>query len=295
MSNRAYNRESVPVGEKILLEVQFRDSASQPKDTDSFPTIEVLDSDSSEVVAATTSGIRRTGIGRYRYDLTVPTGFASGLWTDNWVGSVDGYSISSTFDFIVDSVGSITAIGSTIEPEPKIGDDPAYSWTRQEINNINILLKLLKSKVQNIKYDEMGNLCPVFSNDDLLGYLCASLAEFNATPTITAYDFGDPLVATLFSDVITQGAYLVGMAAKAVHEAGREFVLNDNGVTINPPPVSATITGMYNAQLGDYRAKLKEIKRNLRPPAIGIGAGSILAANPRVRVYRHLRERRIIF
>lgn len=289
-----YTRESVPVGETIRLETQFRDSAGIPKDADSFPTVEVLDAATSQVVVATNSGVFRTGIGRYRYDLIVPTGFTSGLWNDTWSGAIDGYTLTSTFDFLVDSVGSIDAVGGIVQPQPQIGDEPEVLFSREEIKNINVLLKILKSKVLNIKYDENGNLCPVFGDTDLVSYLCASLAEFNATPTITGYSFDNPLVATIWSDVITQGAYLVGMAAKAVHEAGREFVLNDNGVSINPPPVSSTITTLYNSQLGDYRAKLKEIKRNHRPAPYGMGAGSILVANPVYRRLRHLRERRII-
>lgn len=289
-----YTREAVPVGETIRLETQFRDSAGMPKDTDSFPTIQILDGSSSVVVATTDSGVYRTGIGRYRYDLIVPTSFISGLWNDTWSGAVDGYTLTSTFDFLVNSVGSVNAVGTIVQPDPQIGDEPEVVFSREEIKNINVLLKILKSKVLNIKYDENGNLCPVFGNDDLVGYLCASLAEFNATPTITAYGFDNPLVATVWSDILTQGAYLVGMAAKAVHEAGREFVLNDNGVSINPPPVSSTITTLYNSQLNDYRAKLKEIKRNHRPPPYGMGAGSILVVSPITRRLRHRRENIII-
>lgn len=294
MANFVYTRESVPVGESVQLEVQFGDSAGNPKDADSFPTIEITDAATSDVITSTSSNVTRKGIGRYSYMFIVPDGYTSGLWNDTWAGTVDGYSLTATFDFLVNSVGSITAVGTTVEPLPEIGDAPVYSFSREATNNINILLKMLDSKILNIKYDENGSLCPVFSKDDLVAYLCASLSEFNATPTITAYDFDNRLTSTVWADILTQGAYIIGLAAKAVHEAGREFSLNDNGVTVNPPPVSSTMTSIYNAQLSDYRSKLKEIKRNHRPGPYGMGAGSILVASPQYRRLRHLRERRII-
>ena len=294
MPNYTYNRESVPVGETLRLEVQFRDSAGNPKDTDGFPSIIIRDSQGSSVLDKTTSGVYRTSEGRYKYDYIVPDGYQVGRWTDAWEGSVDGYVLTSIFDFHVSSVGTLEAVGTTADPEPQIGDEPVIEWTREETNGINHLLKILKARIQNIKYDEYGNLCPVFGDRDLVSYLCASVSEFNATPTITGYSFDNPLIYTTFSDVITQGAYLIGMSAKAVHEAGREFTLNDNGVTVNPPPVSATITSMYNAQLSDYRAKLKEIKRNHRPIAAAYGAGSILVTNPVYRKMRWRKEGRIL-
>lgn len=294
MSQYIYTRKSVPIGEKIRLEVQFADSAGNPKDTDSLPTLEVTDAATASVLASTASGIARIGMGRYRYELDIPTGFVSGLWNDGWLGAVDGYTLSATFDFLVNSIGTISAVGNIVEPEPQIGDEPELLFSREEIKGINMLLKILKSRILNIRYDQNGNLCPVFGNDDLVGYLCASLAEFNATPAITGYSFDNQLIPTIWADVITQGAYLIGMVAKSVHEAGREFVLNDNGVTVNPPPVSSTIMSAYNAQLTDYRAKLKEIKRNHRSRPFGVGAGSILVVNPITRRYRHRRENIII-
>jgi hypothetical protein len=295
MANFVYSRQAVPVGETITLEAQFRDAAGNPKDTDAtFPTITVADAASAEVLAVTSSNILRSGIGRYRYNFIIPTGFSQGLWNDSWSGAVDGYTLSTTFDFLVNSVGSVEAVGSIVDPGIEIGDLPEVSFSRDETKNINILLRILKARIQNNAFTPSGDPCNVFSDDDLVSFLCASLSEFNSTPTITNYGFDSLLVSTTFSDIISQGSYLIAMSAIATIEAGREFTLNDNGVTINPPPVSSTITSIHSTLLSDYRAKLKEIKRNHRPAPIGMGAGSILVVNPIHKRLRHLRERQII-
>lgn len=295
MANFTYSRQSVPVGETITLEAQFRDGAGNPKDTDtSFPSIRILDASGTEAVASTTSGMVRTGIGRYKYDFIIPTGLTEGIWNDLWAGAVDGYTLSTTFDFLVNSVGTVEAVGSIVDPGVEIGDAPEAVFSREETKNINILLRILKARIQNNAFTPSGDPCNVFSDDDLVSFLCSSLAEFNSTPTITGYGFDNGLMATTFSDILTQGAYLIAMAAIATIEAGREFTLNDNGVTINPPPVSSTITSLHSTLLSDYRAKLKEIKRNHRPAPLGMGAGSILVVNPIHKRLRHLRERAII-
>lgn len=294
MANYTYSRQAVPVGETVSLEILFKDAAGNIKDADAFPTITILDAAGTEVVATTSSNVFRKGIGQYSYNLVVPTGYTQGMWNDSWTGIVDGYTLTSTFDFLVDSVGSMEAIGTTVDPGVEIGDEPETAFSREEIKNINVLLKILKSRIQNNAFTPQGIECNVFSNDELVSFLCASLSEFNSTPTITSYGFDNPLVSQMFSDVITQGAYLIAMSAIAVIEAGREFTLNDNGVTVNPPPVSSTITSLHSSQLSDYRAKLKEIKRNHRPAPIGMGAGRIIVTNPVVRRYRHRKESQII-
>lgn len=295
MTQYVYNRSVVPVTEQIKLEVQFRDSAGNAKDTDGyFPTINIIDAASTNVIPTTTTDVIRVGVGYYRYTLTVPDGYTIGIWNDIWTGIIDGYSITAVFDFNVTSAGTIEAVGTVAPTLIAIGDEPVDQWTQEEIKGINILLKLIKARLKNNAFRPDGTPCNVFSNDELLGFLCASLSEFNSTPTITTYSFDNPVIYKLFPDAVTQGAYLVAMAAQATVEAGREFTLNDNGVTINPPPVSSTITAMYNAQLSDYRAKLKEIKRNHRPGPIAYTAGGLLASSPQIKKLRHLRERSIL-
>jgi hypothetical protein len=134
----------------------------------------------------------------------------------------------------------------------------------------------------------------VLPNDQLNLFLCIGLAEFNATPTLTAYGFDNLWIQTVAVDAITQGAMLAAWASQAVIEAGFEFTVNESGIVYTPPPVSSTISSMYSSQLSDYRGKLKEIKRNLRPGPVGLSSGSILVVNPVFRRLRHKRENRII-
>ena len=296
MAQFTYKRDSVPVGEDIYLEVQFADSVGNPKDADDTPTIRIVDASSSEVLATTSQYVIRTSQGLYRYLLTVPSGFDSGLWNDIWVGTLDGYENTGVFDFTVNSVGSITPVNTTVEDIVAIGDAPeAEVYTQAEIKNINKLLAKLSAILRSTAFKPDGSVCNVFSTELLFQFLGASLSEFNETPTITTYTFSDDILVTLFSSILTQGAMLVAWSGQAILEAGNEWTMNDNGVTIQPAPVHNAISSMYNAQLSDYRAKLKEIKRNLRPSIVGISAGRGFAVNsPAVMKLRHLRERQII-
>lgn len=294
MVQYVYQRDTVPVGEKLKLEIQFNDSAGNAKDADATPNIQIRDAVGTTAFVQTTSGVTRIGLGHYRYELTVPDGYISGVWNDIWRGSLDGYAITNIFDFRVDSKGDIQAVGTIVEPDSVLGDDVVDNWNQAEIKNLNILLRMLKARLRNNAYDASGNPCNVFADNDLITFLCASLSEFNMTPTLTSYTFEDINTSTLFADVLTQGAMLVAWSGQAILESGREFTITDNGVVVQPPPVSSTINTQYSANLADYRSKLKEIKRNLRPSAVGMGAGSILTSNPSVRRLRHLAERRII-
>ena len=294
MARFTYLRDAVPVGEVIRLEAQFADSAGNPKDTTTTPTISIMDANGAIAVVATSQLVIRIGLGRYRYQLTVPDGYTSGTWNDTWVGVVDGYQLQAIFDFHVDSRGSISAVGTTPEPDMEIGDEVKHVYHQEEIRGINILLKTLSSKLRNIAFKADGSRCDVFEQDDLVEFLCSGLSEFNSTPTITGFSFADQAVYTTFKDVITTGAMLQAWYGQAILESGKEWTITDNGVTITPPGVSSAITNIYNSQLSDYRAKLKEIKRNLRPSPRGMGAGSILVNNPALRRLRHRSENRII-
>jgi hypothetical protein len=291
-----YDRSAVPVGEFIRLEVQFRDSAGNAKDPDTFPFVEILDGSSVSVIGPLSSAVARSGTGQYYYLFQIPDGYVSGIWNDIWSADVDGYSISDVFDFTVNSQGSIEAVGSSVPERVWTLDDEeiTYEYTQEEIKGILLLRGLLKNRLQSTAYKPDGSSCPVFSNDLLLTFLCCALAELNATPAFTTYTFADNVIQTLAADLMTQGAMLVAWSSQAIIESSMELTVNDNGVTVNPPPVSSTISGMYNAQMSEYRAKLKEFKRNHRSGPIGMGAGSFLPVSPQWRRLRHRRELRII-
>lgn len=296
MAAYTYTREKVPVGESVVLEVQFKDSAGNFKDPDQTPEVEITDASTITVLASTSLGVNRRGVGQYYYDFDVPEGFTPGIWNDHWTGTVDGYSISDIFDFTVSSLGSIEAAGGTVvEKEYTLEDDEIEEiYSQEEIKGILRLRKYLKNRLRSTAYKPDGTPCPLLSNGQLDLCLMSALSEFNATPTLTNLGFDNTWIQTVAADIITQGAMLIAWSAQAVIEAGFEYTINDNGVTYNPPPVSSMISSMYNTQLSDYRAKLKEIKRNLRPSPKGLSAGSLLVTSPQVIKLKHLRERRII-
>lgn len=283
-----YKRAAVPPGGKIRLEVQFRDSAGIVRDADSGPTLIITDSTGTDRLNTTT--IRRTGEGRYRYEYTVPDGYTDGVWRDTWTATIDGYANITTFDFNVLSKGSIEAVGDTVSnPIMKVGDRPNIEFTQEEIFGLNHLIELLRFRLRNTQIMPNGSRCDILSIQDMQSFLWLALSEFNATPTFTSYYFSDSTIYTMFSDIIVEGAYLKALAAIMPAEAGREWVATDNGINIQPASVSGSLNTVISALYQEYRAKLKEAKRNHRPSPMGMGAGQLAVANPAYRKVRNIR------
>lgn len=294
MALYVYDRSSVPVGEQIDLETQFRDSAGNAKDADAYPTVRIEDANDAVVRAASSASVARVGVGLYRLRFTVPDGYAAGNWNDEWIGSVDGYSIRATFSFTVDSIGSIEAVGTVVEEELELGDDPGITYTQEEILGINVLLKGLKTRLRNTAITPDGTPCPIVPDAELIDYLRMSLSEFNVMPTITYYLFSDELVYGLFSDVIIEGAFLQALSAVAILSAGQEFTVVDNGVSIQPPNVSGAINTVISSRQSLYLEKLKALKHGIKPSPRGFSAGKLLSTNTRTRILRHRSENQIV-
>ncbi len=144
MPRYTYNRDAIPIGEEIVLEVQFADVSGNAKDCDSTPQVAIFDATDAQVRALLSTDVYRVGPGRYRLEYTIETGFASGVWSDAWEGAVDGYGLTAQFNFTVNSAGSIIATGTVVDPIIEIGDDPWPSlmeYTQEAKANINVLLK----------------------------------------------------------------------------------------------------------------------------------------------------------
>lgn len=293
MSTFVYDRGSVPVGEVIKLEIQLKDSAGNNKDADAIPTIAITDGDGASVVAATSSSVIRVSEGYYRYEYTVGSGYQVGTWNDTWSATLDGYAINAIFDFHVNSQGEIEATGTTVVPQVEIGDACVENFNQDEIRCINKLLKEINVKLRNIVITPDGTRCDIFSAEDLVDFLEASLSEFNSTPTITDFGFDCPEICGVFRDIITTGGQLKAWLSLIPKEAAKEWTITDNGTQFTPASVSNALLSAYNAQYMEYRARLKEIKRNLRPSIRGLGSGNIAIAAPQYRRLRHLSERRI--
>lgn len=186
--------------------------------------------------------------------------------------------------------------------DPQIGDPAGISYTEDEIVGINILLAMLKARlkndVQKETIDVNGNVtltdCPIFANDELVWFLRASLSEFNMMPHFTDFTFNMPIVYDRYAYIIIEGAYILAAAAQMLIEAGREFTISDNNISLQPPPLSTVLNNQLSAFISKHVEQLKQIKYSIKPSPVGFGTFRVLANNPNFLRLRHLRQRRII-
>ena len=188
------------------------------------------------------------------------------------------------------------------KPDPQPGDVFSHTFTEEEVEGINKLLRILKKRLKNDGTRKVSDgaggfideACSIFSNDELICFLINSLSEFNQIPHFSDFQFSDNQIQNIFSAIIIQGAVLLALAAQALIERGREFVITDNGVTYQPPAVSEILNTQYATQLADYKEKLKFIKINLKPSPKGLGTFRVTAISPNFLRLRHLRARQIV-
>jgi len=301
---------TVASGNAINLDIKYYDANNQPINTDHTPQIEITDPNGTVVVALGSTNVASIGTGEYRYTYIVPAGSSAGAWSDFWRADIGGTQLDGTFGFTVVSGGTVEAVDDL-----ELGDTPdPIDYSQTEIANINYMLDILKKRLKSTgtRYvrDEYGapvrdgygeiltEECNVFSNEELISFLENSLSEFNETPHFTNLYFSDADFAPRgrFIDIIIEGAFILALAAQALIEKGREFNITDNGVSFQPPIVSDVLTSELSTFYSVYIEKLKFKKNQFKPRPIGFGTAYSLVnfINPRVRAFRHLRERQII-
>ena len=289
MTAKFYKRNAVPPGGKLALQVKFKDIAGIPRDTDSFPILQISTSQGTELFNSNV-GVRRVAEGQYRYDYTVPLGQVDGVWSDVWSGIIDGYASIANFDFNVSSVNTVEATGDAVEiPLMQIGDIPVIKYTQEEVFGINTLINKLRFRLRNTQIKPDGTRCDILSVGDMEAFLWLALSEFNATPTFTGYVFSDPPVYTIWADILVEGAYLKALPSIIPAEKGREWVVTDSGVSVTPASVSDSLNNIMTSLYSEYRNKVKEAKRNHRPAPVGISAGSLTGQNTVMRKIRNLK------
>jgi hypothetical protein len=136
--------------------------------------------------------------------------------------------------------------------------------------------------------------CNVFTDAELICFLVNSLSSFNQYPHFTQFTFANSQIYTIFAEIIVQGAVLLALAAQSLVEKGREFTMVDNGISYQPPAVADMLNTQYSTQLGDYKEKLKMIKKSLPPVPKGLGTFRVTAISPAFLRLRHLRQRQIL-
>jgi hypothetical protein len=315
----------VPVGirgRSVDLYVQLTDVEGKPRNADTTPLVEIIDSAGRVQQIATNLNVglvdyhpRKDDVsgpddfvndhsrpGLYHLSYNIPVISPDGYWAAVWSAYLGGYAadayVTSTFSFYVTSAGELT---ETERPEYYPGRDVPWHFNEDEVYGINVLLKMLRPRLKNNGYREVmvngcyvKQPCSVFTDDELIAFMVNSLSTFNSTPTFTRFTFDDPVIHVIFADLIIQGAVLLALAAQTLIERGREFTLNDNGVTYVPPALAEILNTQYNEQLANYTAKLNKAKFNLKPHALGLGTFRITSVAPAFMRLRHLREHQII-
>lgn len=289
----------VIVGNSIDLEIKVYNILGNLVDADSTPLVQIKDVDSNIYRNFSASGVYRVDTGEYRLTFPVSSTADEGVWTDTWKVFVDGNVTTSSFYFTV-----LTNSAIIKTPGSQIGDSPTLNYTSNEIDCINILMEQLrcrlkdKKTIKGIEKDAYGVEtlveCPVFSDMELLCFLQASLSEFNQTPHFTSFTFSDTVICDRFAHVIVEGAYIIAIGAQMLIEAGREFTISDNGITMQPPPLSQTLNSSLSTFITRHSEALKFIKNNLKPAPYGVGTFRVLAVSPAILRLRHLRARQII-
>jgi len=288
---------TVILGHSINLEVKVLNALGQTTDADSTPWVEIKNADGSTVRSLSPSGVVRIDTGTYRLTYTPSITSHSGIFTDHWRAVVDGFTTDASLQFIVLSTNASIDVAGL-----QIGDVPCKVWTQAEIAGINVLLAQLKCRLKNNAkaqiLDEYGQKayvdCPIFTDDELLCFLNGSLSEFNQTPHWTNFSYDSPVIYERNAHVVVEGAHIIALGAQMLIEAGREFTVSDNGVTMQPPPLSTTISTQFGALLTAHTERLKFIKCSMKPAPYGIGTFRVLAVSPAYLRLRHLRQRQII-
>lgn len=286
-------------GDKVLLRAKFTGSDGQPADLDAFPQVTIIAPTGGVVSGPTSAGVFRNGVGEYGFEFAVGLMPAIGVWNDRWEGTLNGFTVSGEFSFVVHTT-QMSAINT--DGYVHLNDDPGFDYSQTAINNINHLLKSLKARLRSSGkhkgVDEFGNVeyrdCDVFSPSDLVSYLAQSLSEFNAIPHFTMFTFDDTEMMQQFHGVLVQGATIYALAGQALLERGREFQINDNGIGFTPPTLSEILNTQFQTELNNWYEKTKMIKATMKPSPIGLGTVRPFHVSTTLRAMRHLRSRSII-
>ncbi len=287
--------------DQVNLTVQFYDSMGNPSNTDYFPTISLVQPSGLVGLPPTSAGVQQIDVGKYLYKFTVPFNGPYGVWNDIWQGAVDEFVTVQTLSFVISDSNLPEVVNS--DGKIHLGDDVGFDYSQLAIRNVNKLMKTLRARLNSSgkskTTDGYGNViyvdCDIFSVDMLTSFIANALTDFNQVPYFTFFTLEDTWVVDQFHDILVEGATLMALASQALIERGREFTINDNGVSFTPPSISELLTTQYSTLLTNYDTKLKMIKNSLRPKPLGLGTFSMMgSANPLIKNLRLLRARQVI-
>lgn len=138
--------------------------------------------------------------------------------------------------------------------------------------NLNTLLTLLKNRLHSNgkakTNDEHGNIVyidmDIYTKEVLESFIALSISEFNQTPHFTNFSLENSRFIDCFAEVLVEGATLYALSSKALIERGREFSINENGVSFYPPSVAEMLNTQFSTLLSHHWDKLKVIKHSIK-------------------------------
>lgn len=139
-------------------------------------------------------------------------------------------------------------------------------------DNLESLIILLKARLnstgQTTSKDSNGNTvyvdCDIYSKHTLSSFISLSISEFNQTPSFTNFGLDNTLFVKTFSEILVEGATLYALSSKALLEKGREFVVEDGGISFVPPSVAEMLNTQFSTLLTHHWDKLKTIKSRIK-------------------------------
>jgi len=291
--------QTIDVNDTVNLTVQFKDSLGNPVDTDSTPSVSIVQPTGHVLLQPTTNGVTKISTGKYQYSFTLPLTGPYGVWNDVWFGVISGYYVESTLSFVVvkTDIPSINSDGYA-----HLGDAFPFTYSQTAITNINKLLKMLKARLNSSgkveTKDQNGNKiyvdCDIFSIDMLVTFLSMALSHFNSIPFFTFFTFDDSGFVAQFGQNIVDGATVYALASHALIARGLEVNISDQGINFTPPSVSELLNSQAGSLVTAWMESTKFIKNSLRPYPKGMGTFSVTSSgiSPQLNRLRHLRARR---
>ncbi len=132
---------------------------------------------------------------------------------------------------------------------------------------VALLQNRLQSKGKSKSADANGNIVyidhDIYAKEMLESFIDLSVSEFNQTPKFTSFTLENSRFVDCFTEILVEGATLYALSSQALLERGREFQLQDNGLTFNPPNISEMLSTQFNTMLNHHWEKLKYIKQDI--------------------------------
>lgn len=262
--------------ETVQLRASFYNMAGDLADTDSFPTIKIIEPSGNLVLGPTTAGVYRLSQGVFGFDYALGINASLGVWVDFWRGNLEGNVLTKELNFVVQNTQMPMVNGDGYE---SLGDNLPYKYSQIEIRNINKIMKVLRKRLNSmgkaLSHDKFGNEiyvdCDIFQVEELTDFICDSLSMFNEIPYFTDFTFFDSDIIRVYLEVLVQGALIQALSSKALIEKGRESSVQDSGLSYSPSQVSDVLSAQYTTELADYKDKVRYIKNSMRPAVFSSG------------------------